>query len=450
MKQTFLRVCTVTNLLLLSPFMLADEYHYNNLLIGKDAVGMGGAYTAVGDDLSSIYYNPAALTRVGDSNMASINTFAWEQTTFNNVFGNSDDFKRSAFSIVPGFFGISYNTNSWTLGAALMVTDYSQERSDDEIFYQSPAFSETAGSTNNEFITIDIDNSAYQIVGAAAKQINENFSIGLGLGIEYRTFQTTQSSGTVVSTSSGELSESASGFQASARYSDDNILMIPSVSMLYQDNAWSLGAKIAKSIVVQRNHEFVSAIFLTGVPADFPDVVSAARLSESACCKQKYPFNINVGAAYKTANWLFSADLQYFEKVDEGVELLEVFGSPVTKVLDEVVNVALGMAYTINRTDSIKFGIFTDNANSSIDTNIEFQRLEAIDLMGVSLAFDTELIELPFTFGAYYKFGDGKVRIADTRSVENIVGLPLYPQNNNSDIADASRGTVVAYFSVNF
>lgn len=450
MKQTVLRVFTVTNLLLLSSSILADEYHYNNLLIGKNAVGMGGAYTAVGGDLSSLYYNPAALTQVGDSNMASINTFAWEQTTFNNVFGNSDDFKRSAFSIVPGFFGISYNTDTWTLGAALMVTDYSQERSDDEIFYQSPAFSETASFTNNEFITIDIDNSAYQIVGAAAKQINENFSIGLGLGIEYRTFQTTQSSGTVVSTSSGELSESASGFQASARYSDDNILVIPSVSMLYQNKAWSIGAKVSKSIVAQRKHEFVSTIFLTGVPADFPGVISAARLSESACCKQKYPLNINIGTAYKTTKWLFSADVNYFEKVDDGVEILEAFGSPVTKVLDEVVNVALGLAYTISPSDSIKFGIFTDNANSSIDENIEFQRLEAIDLLGVSLAYDTELIDLPFTFGVYYKFGDGKVRVADTRSVENIVGLPLYPPSKNNDIADASRNTIVAYFSINF
>ena len=60
-----------------STSVLADEYHYNNMLIGDRASGMGGAYTAVSDDATGMFYNPAAIVYVGDRNFsASVNTRA--------------------------------------------------------------------------------------------------------------------------------------------------------------------------------------------------------------------------------------------------------------------------------------------------------------------------------------------------------------------------------------
>lgn len=47
----------------------------------------------------------------------------------NLLIGNQEDFEREAFSVVPGFFGLSQSLDNWTLGAALMVTDFSKERS---------------------------------------------------------------------------------------------------------------------------------------------------------------------------------------------------------------------------------------------------------------------------------------------------------------------------------
>ncbi|MDH5258366.1 MAG: hypothetical protein OEX07_10165, partial [Gammaproteobacteria bacterium] len=40
---------------------LADQYHYNNVLIGNRASGMAGAYVAVSDDPSGLYYNPSGI-----------------------------------------------------------------------------------------------------------------------------------------------------------------------------------------------------------------------------------------------------------------------------------------------------------------------------------------------------------------------------------------------------
>ena len=42
--------------------VLADQYHYGNLLVGGKAIGYGGAYVAIADDLSAMHYNPAGLS----------------------------------------------------------------------------------------------------------------------------------------------------------------------------------------------------------------------------------------------------------------------------------------------------------------------------------------------------------------------------------------------------
>ena len=40
---------------------VADQFHYNNFIMGDRAVGMGGAYGGVSDDASGMIYNPAGL-----------------------------------------------------------------------------------------------------------------------------------------------------------------------------------------------------------------------------------------------------------------------------------------------------------------------------------------------------------------------------------------------------
>jgi len=57
-----------TAILFVSAWVFADEFHYNNLLIGDRASGMGGAYTAISDDASGMYYNPAGIVYVTDKN----------------------------------------------------------------------------------------------------------------------------------------------------------------------------------------------------------------------------------------------------------------------------------------------------------------------------------------------------------------------------------------------
>ena len=51
-------------LAVLSPPARADDNHYQNFLVGERAASIGGAYTALSDDASGAYYNPAGLAQL--------------------------------------------------------------------------------------------------------------------------------------------------------------------------------------------------------------------------------------------------------------------------------------------------------------------------------------------------------------------------------------------------
>ncbi len=431
-------------------FSKADEYHYNNLLIGKNAVGLGGAFAAVADDLSTIHYNPAGLSNVKSGNMASINTFSWEQTKFFSVFGNGADFERNAFSIVPGFFGVKGELGDWHTAAALIVKDYGQERSDDEVFYQIPAFDEGLGQNIQEFATIDIDNSAYEIIFAGAKKVSNGLSLGVSLGIEYKSFLTDQSSGTVIENLIAPNISVNTGFEATARFSDVNWLLNPSLSIFYQTDNINIGAKITQPININRVHSFTSSIIVSGVDPTTPGVVTSFRDREEACCKQDLPLQITLGTSYKIGSLQISADINYFGEEDQKLEFLPIFKAPITRKLEEVTNASLGLSYAFSNYQNLRVGIFTDNANSKPDPAIPYQRTESIDLLGVSIAYETKVFDFPVSFGTYYKWGDGQIRIGDLRAVEEITGLALYPDNNDNDISEGEKQSLVVYFSLDF
>lgn len=49
----------------------ADPFHAQTLPLGQRALGMGGAYTAVADDPSATFYNPAGIALTGDSALSA-------------------------------------------------------------------------------------------------------------------------------------------------------------------------------------------------------------------------------------------------------------------------------------------------------------------------------------------------------------------------------------------
>ena len=64
------RVLTVCGVTLLSLRGGADEGRYQDYALGARALGLGGAYTAISDDPSGVFYNPAGLVDVSRARLS--------------------------------------------------------------------------------------------------------------------------------------------------------------------------------------------------------------------------------------------------------------------------------------------------------------------------------------------------------------------------------------------
>lgn len=83
----------------------ADQFHYQNFLIGDRAIGLGGAYGGVSDDASGVYYNPAGIAFALSNDISgSANAMYNKTLTFKETIGNKD-FKEESGGTVPSFFG---------------------------------------------------------------------------------------------------------------------------------------------------------------------------------------------------------------------------------------------------------------------------------------------------------------------------------------------------------
>ncbi|GLX81374.1 hypothetical protein [Thalassotalea eurytherma] len=429
--------------------LLADEYHYNNLLVGGEAVSLGGAYTALSNDLSVMQYNVAGLGWVKRDKTASINTLSWEQTDFEQVFSNGEDFNRDAFSVIPGFFGLSIKEGKWSYGVSIAATDFSKERSNQDVFYQRPSTDSSISQTVNEYVNINIDNSAYKFTLGTAYSPHAALSYGASLSIEYREFQTVQGSGSQIQTQIGDQ-VLLNGFDASRRFDDVLWILQPSIAMQYRQQGWQFGVQLSKDFTLSREYEVTSNI-LVASEVPLPDFVTpVSRISASHDEAQDYPWRLATGVSYQLDKLLLSFDWHFYSNVDNDEYYVDDIQTPITRDLTQVSNFSLGLKYPISNTSSLAFGLFTDNSNAKIDTDIDFQRVEDIDLLGVSFSLESVLLDMPFTVGAYYKWGDGQVRFADIRSVEEIVGLPLYPDNDTFDVADATKRSFILYLSLDF
>ena len=85
----------------------ADQFHYNNVVVGTRAVGLGGAFGAVADDASGLYYNPAGIAfALSNDIQGSANAFYTKQTTYKKTLGDDDFVENSSGSLSPFFGGL--------------------------------------------------------------------------------------------------------------------------------------------------------------------------------------------------------------------------------------------------------------------------------------------------------------------------------------------------------
>jgi long-chain fatty acid transport protein len=380
----------------------ADEYHYNNILIGDRASGMGGAYTAISDDASGMFYNPAGIVYVTDRNFsASVNAYSSQTKTYDNVIGGQP-FVRKSSGLLANYFGIIKPIGNFKFGFSYAVPDAVNED-------LSLTVLNVQATTPYDY-TINLNNrdNTYNFGPSLARAINNDLSVGLTLYVHQRNVLIIQNTFTARSTGTNNWSNSY------FTVNETGIKPILGVSWAPIEKL-SLGATLSTVYLLSSNSLLQKSCVDTLSPNckaedSSTPVTFLAPTFFSFDQKRVYPIRTSFGAAYfASSNLLLSGDITYHTAVVD-----PVFGDKVATL-----NAAVGTEYYLNKKLALRAGLFSNVANTQpIQAGVTFIE-ERINLYGASMSITSFTGDSSVTLGGSVSYGVGQSQLVSKDAVEN-------------------------------
>jgi long-chain fatty acid transport protein len=398
---------------------MADDFHYTNLLIGDRASGMGGAYTAVSDDATGLYYNPAGIAyTMGRSFSASVNAYYNTEKKYKDVIGGNG-WVRTSSSLLPNYFGVVQPFGKFKVGISYavpesIIEDQSQTFHDLQLGDSIKNLPQNAGVTITSYIiNFNNESNTYNFGPSIAMELSDNVSAGFTL--YYFQHKNLTILNQIINTSNG-------GYELSNLYTHvDEWGLRPILGFMWSPmDKVSVGIAISKVMLLSSNTSVQQTYERRGiaygvdsnndgiVDTTQSDVVSLPDGQTSTDEKRKYPTQVSLGIAwFASPSLLVSGDINHFTEVKD-------------QMADEVNNIALGAEYYITRNWAVRGGLFTDYANTPKVSSGRINQLEHIDLYGGTISISRFTRNTAVTLGGGYTYGDGKAQIiSDSTSIQN-------------------------------
>lgn len=390
------RLSAVLIISLMSPILLgtasADDYHYASNLIGDRAAGMAGAYGAISDDTSGLYYNPAGIRFAsGNSVSASGNSWKHEAKTYQGALG-SYNYERDSTTIQPNFFGVVQQTIYGTVGFSYVIPDSVLQQQDQTYGNPNNAVNQFTLNYNNEVNT-------YNIGPSFATDLNKELKIGLSLYYFYKKRKTINNELTTLTAAGSSVQYTNSLFK------DEEYGTRPVVGLLYapENGKYSVGLAMSKIFVFNANQYYQSAS------------LSQAPAFQYGGVLPDYPWETRLGFAYFPSNaLLISADLDYFSQANSDSFVYSWTRQPV-------LNVAVGAEYYLSPTVAVRTGLFTNFSNVN-NQGLVAGADDKVDIYGLALSAAWFTKYSSISFGLNYAWGSGQASISQTAAGQPILG----------------------------
>lgn len=368
-------------------FAAADEDHYNNIIIGDRPAGMGGAYTAISDDPSGLYYNPAGIVYTqGNGISGSMNTYQITKTTYKNALGGQTDWNRKSSNFLPNFFGLYQSLGSAKLGFSYAVLDSIRENQDQRFVN----LTETAKNIDEYVINFNNQEDVYNFGVSFASEISKSLSWGVTLYAHSRNSERILHQYINFNASSGgDYEESTQYFSVSEQG------VRPVIGLMWSPmNKFSFGLNINKTFLTDYEKTVQTTQKNQGESV-------VRRIVTTTKTKRDLPLNVRLGGAYfHNEKLLLSADLAYYESYGER---------------ESVLNFAIGTEYYLNPIWAIRAGLFSNNANTpklaAQGLKPDEQQLEHVDLYGLTFSFARFSGNSNLSLGFNYSNGSGKSQL---------------------------------------
>ncbi len=425
----------------LSSTVLADQFHYNNILIGNRAAGLAGSYVAISDDPSGLYYNPSGIVYATSSNItANMNAYNIAQTRYigalKSATGKRVDWVRTSSALVPNFFGITQPLGPGTVGFSYAITDSileNQRQTFNDILQAGTQFTI---NFNNQDVTNNIGPS-YAIM------IGKSFSIGATLYGHFRTqerifnqiFQLAND-GQTTSINAGQGNESTieqPPFFIGNQYTSLREFGIkPILGISYSPfEKISLGLSASQVFLISStlDQQYTEAKNICKSSGENLrercSITEATQFSLSQqrfTNKREFPWKINVGGAYFHSNRLMLTANAWVYKA-------------INLTTRPLLNVAGGLEYYITGKLAIRMGTYTNFANTpKLKPNAKNVYIEHIDIVGVTLSFTHFTRSSAISVGTAGAYGRGQAQITGSTAIQQVryFGMSVFLSASNS------------------
>ncbi|HRX15239.1 MAG TPA: hypothetical protein P5123_02890 [Spirochaetota bacterium] len=421
--------------LLLSIFAATDilasglstcDFNYINDLVGGRATGMGGAYTAISDDPSGAFYNPAGLVYAIDNQISlSVNSYKNRKSVYKSVIG-SNDYEQEVSSFYPSFFGVTQSFGQVKIGFTFATLN--NEILDQDSYFDDltlPIDGTDAPTTYN--MNYNITENTILAGPSVALFATDNLSFGLTLYIMKKAKQEIA------------LQMITYEYNGAKRYSQDSTYITedvwaikPVLGTQYMPNKYiALGLSISPGFVLSHTKDtqlfrkpYAGGNDMNQTNPD-GDPLITFKTADNDIDDSKIPTLVRLGAAYYPSNKLiFTTDI-----------IAHIGSQNLQNDVENTFNIALGTEYYLTASFPIRFGIFTNFANTpNIDKSKANQEAHT-NLLGLSSSLSWQTRNSSITLSGFYQaseffgispLGEGEAQVYAGSTTVQEMQMTLY------------------------
>jgi len=377
--------------------VLADENHYDELFIGDRAAGFAGAYSAIADDTSGLYYNPAGIVFANDSNISgSMNAFNVSVKTYSDVLGPGRDYTRVSSELLPNFFGIIQDLGKGKIGFSYAVVDSTLENQD-EVFDNAQL---PDGIADTFVVNFNNQDKSILIGPSYAREINDKLSLGVSVFVHYRQ----QERISHIFSQYPTVNKDSTQYASTTEYG-----LNPKIGIIYTPiEKLSLGLTISQTYLLSSN-------VITQYTGPDPDTALDYnfRVASEFEYKRPYPIVLRSGLAYFfNKKLIVSTQANYYSATNDN--------------RNAIVNLSVGSEYYWRENLALRGGLYTNNSTAPVLSTNSTQQYEHIDYVGITGCVTHFSRSNALTVGFQYALGSGKAQMFGDKPLLQSVSASLF------------------------
>jgi len=367
-----------------------NDFNYINDLIGGRATGLGGAYTAVSDDPSGAYYNPAGIVFAIDNQISlSVNSYKYKYIEFEKTIVN-ESYTQEISSFYPSFFGVIQSLGPYKI--AFTILNINNDILDQDQKYDNLS-SEISSFTFNYNIT---DNTLLGGLSFAAFLGN---SLSIGATVYFMKRRIEQIANQLIVFSDNEYEH------INQYITEDAYGVTERIGIQYMPlDTIAIGFRLAWGQILSHTQDGQKFYKEKGDNTGITEVTYTTYNEEFD--DSELPINMALGFAwFPSKRLLLSADLiadicrnnRYYQKY----------------VKKYTYNGAIGAEYYVTPSFPFRLGFFTNMANTPNVNQSGTDYDLHVDMYGVSMSLSWQTKSSSISLSGFYQRGQGEMQVYD-------------------------------------